>query len=61
MDDAGGEGLAHPNVRKLSLEVTSDESVHAAIEQVVREESRIDVLVNNAGVICIGASLCWRC
>src|SRR3954470_1214214 len=31
------------------LDVTSDESVDAAVKQVIRLESRIDLLVNNAG------------
>jgi NAD(P)-dependent dehydrogenase (short-subunit alcohol dehydrogenase family) len=33
----------------LALDVTSDESVAAAIKEVIRLEGRIDVLVNNAG------------
>jgi NAD(P)-dependent dehydrogenase (short-subunit alcohol dehydrogenase family) len=33
----------------LSLDVTSDESVEAAVRDVVRLEGRIDLLVNNAG------------
>src|SRR3954454_17666065 len=33
----------------LALDVTSDESVAAAIAQVIRSEGRIDLLVNNAG------------
>jgi NAD(P)-dependent dehydrogenase (short-subunit alcohol dehydrogenase family) len=34
----------------LSLDVTSDESVAAAVSEVIRREGRIDLLVNNAGV-----------
>lgn len=34
----------------LRLDVTSDESVSAAVEEVIRLEERIDLLVNNAGV-----------
>ena len=33
----------------LSLDVTSDESVEAAVKEVIRQEGRIDLLVNNAG------------
>src|SRR4051812_21823724 len=33
----------------LSLDVTSDESVAAAVAEVIKREGRIDLLVNNAG------------
>jgi NAD(P)-dependent dehydrogenase (short-subunit alcohol dehydrogenase family) len=33
----------------LSLDVTSDASVEAAIQQLIQQEGRIDLLVNNAG------------
>ncbi|WP_441234576.1 oxidoreductase [Bradyrhizobium sp. 930_D9_N1_4] len=33
----------------LALDVTSDESVEAAVGEVIRREGRIDLLVNNAG------------
>lgn len=33
----------------LSLDVTSDESVEAAVQELIRREGRIDLLVNNAG------------
>jgi NAD(P)-dependent dehydrogenase (short-subunit alcohol dehydrogenase family) len=34
----------------LSLDVTSDESVDAAVNELIRRSGRIDLLVNNAGV-----------
>jgi len=33
----------------LSLDVTSDESVEGAVREMIRQEGRIDLLVNNAG------------
>src|SRR5215211_1979235 len=33
----------------LTLDVTSDESVEAAVSEVMRRDGRIDLLVNNAG------------
>lgn len=44
---AAAEGL---DVRISALDVTDDASVTAAIERVVAEHGRIDVVVNNAGV-----------
>jgi len=41
---AGGDG------RALAFDVSKREAVDAAIEDVVRERTRIDVLVNNAGI-----------
>jgi len=40
----------------LSLDVTSDESVRALIDQVIDRFGRIDVLVNNAGMGATGAA-----
>ncbi len=44
----GGQGSGQP-FAMLSLDVTSDASVEAAVQELLRLEGRIDLLVNNAG------------
>lgn len=46
--------LTHANIEHLRMDVTDDNSVNSAIEEVIQKEGRIDMLVNNAGVICSG-------
>jgi NAD(P)-dependent dehydrogenase (short-subunit alcohol dehydrogenase family) len=41
--------------RQVELDVTSDASVRACVEQVLAEAGRVDVLVNNAGYLVSGA------
>ena len=50
------DGFKHPGIKRLALEVTDDESVQRAVDDVITAEGRIDVIVNNAGVICIGTN-----
>ncbi|MFI6309829.1 oxidoreductase [Nocardia fusca] len=47
---------APAGVTYLDLDVTGDESVASAVEQVIDRFGRIDVLVNNAGVGSTGAA-----
>jgi len=47
--------LAELGVRTLAMDVTDDQSTSAAVEQVVAEHGRVDVLVNNAGYGSYGA------
>jgi NAD(P)-dependent dehydrogenase (short-subunit alcohol dehydrogenase family) len=44
-----GLHAGHRSFEMLPLDVTSDESVEAAITEVIRRSGRIDLLVNNAG------------
>jgi NAD(P)-dependent dehydrogenase (short-subunit alcohol dehydrogenase family) len=44
-----GDPAGYRSFEMLPLDVTSDESVAAAVAEVIRLEGRIDVLVNNAG------------
>lgn len=46
--------LSHPNLRKLSLDVTDDSSIATAIASVIQQAGRIDMLINNAGFTLIG-------
>ena len=36
------------------LDVTSDESVEAAVQEIARQSGRIDVVINNAGIASLG-------
>ncbi len=55
--------LRECGIRTLTLDVTSDESVKAAVAAVMEEAGRIDILVNNAGIgVVRGAQLsCCGC
>ncbi|NPE60806.1 oxidoreductase [Dickeya dadantii] len=44
-----GSQAGHRRFELLALDVTSDESVDAAVSELLRREGRIDLLVNNAG------------
>ena len=46
---------AAPPFQRLELDVTSDASVRACLDQVLAMAGRIDVLVNNAGYLVSGA------
>jgi 1-acylglycerone phosphate reductase len=48
------EGLAHASVRKHVLDVTSDQNVQQVVDAVIAETGRIDLLINNAGVLAPG-------
>ncbi len=52
---AAGGGSAGPAPRMIPLDVTSDQSVEAAVGLVLAAEGRLDVVVNNAGFGIAGA------
>src|SRR5437867_3977374 len=45
-----------PGIEYLACDVTSDESVKAAVSEVLSKAGRIDLLVNNAGVGLVGGA-----
>ncbi len=47
IEDAGGHAIR--------LDITDDSSIAAAVEQIIREQSRLDILINNAGYGSYGA------
>ncbi|CCO35500.1 NADPH-dependent 1-acyldihydroxyacetone phosphate reductase OS=Schizosaccharomyces pombe (strain 972 / ATCC 24843) GN=ayr1 PE=3 SV=2 [Rhizoctonia solani AG-1 IB] len=49
--------FSHPSIRPLIMDVTSDISVHKAVEQIIEEAGRVDIVVANAGVPCHGPVL----
>jgi NAD(P)-dependent dehydrogenase (short-subunit alcohol dehydrogenase family) len=47
----GKEAAAALGARFVQLDVTDDESVHRALATIESEQGRLDVLVNNAGIL----------
>ncbi|KAF8217602.1 NAD-P-binding protein [Mycena galopus ATCC 62051] len=48
---------AVPNVELMVLDVTKDVDVAKVVENVVEQEGRIDIIINNAGMACYGPIL----
>ena len=45
------EGFQNLSIEKLALDVTSDEDVESIIKTILDAEGKIDIVVNNAGVL----------
>lgn len=45
---------ANPGMRVLEIDVTDPETIERAVAQVIDTEGKIDVLINNAGIMNIG-------
>ncbi|KAI8876520.1 NAD(P)-binding protein [Backusella circina FSU 941] len=50
-------GIEEFGCEKVALDVTSKESIEAAVKTIIDKAGRIDVLVNNAGLPAVGALL----
>lgn len=48
---------AEGEIRKLKMDVNDEQSVQDAVKTILDKEGRIDVLVNNAGVLAVGPIL----
>jgi NAD(P)-dependent dehydrogenase (short-subunit alcohol dehydrogenase family) len=46
--------LTHDNIRRVVLDVTSDEGVLNVVQKILEKEGRTDILVSNAGAHCGG-------
>lgn len=48
------DGFKQHNAEKLVLDVTNEQNIRDVVNTIIEKEGRIDVLVNNAGILCIG-------
>ncbi|KAL4063889.1 hypothetical protein V8B97DRAFT_1928126 [Scleroderma yunnanense] len=49
------EGFKHENIRTMVMDVMADDNVQAVVQNILAAEGKIDIVVNNAGALAIGA------
>lgn len=47
------------SIKSVELDILSDISINAAVAQIIAETGKIDVLINNAGMLTVGVSECF--
>ncbi|CAH3143758.1 unnamed protein product [Pocillopora meandrina] len=57
LENEGKDALGDTLIIK-AMDVSSDESVKSAVEEIIAQEGKIDDLINNAGVGCVGVLEC---
>lgn len=55
------DAFTSPAIEKLTLDVTKQDTIDEVVKTIIGKEGRIDVLVNNAGVLCAGEHYLFRC
>lgn len=55
LDEIRDLEIYHGNLHVVELDVTDQKSINLAISQILAKEGRIDVLVNNAGIMVYGS------
>ena len=55
------DAFTSPAIEKLTLDVTKQDTIDEVVKTIIEKEGRIDVLVNNAGVLCAGEHYLSRC
>jgi 1-acylglycerone phosphate reductase len=50
------EGFRHSGIRKLTVDVLVEDDIKRAIQFIIAEEGKLDIVVSNAGALCIGTS-----
>jgi NAD(P)-dependent dehydrogenase (short-subunit alcohol dehydrogenase family) len=55
------DGFSNPGIERRVLDVTSDADVQNVVHDILENEGRIDIIVNNAGIHAVGMSfhLTW--